>query len=69
VSTGKWSYDETSKQFSVTLNGETTDYTLLSQDGVATCILVKGGLSNANLRESWFATIDDSADDMPDHSE
>jgi hypothetical protein len=69
VSTGKWSYDETSKQFSVTLNGETTDYTLLSQDGVATCILVKGGLSNANLRESWFATIDDSADDMPDYSE
>ena len=70
VSTGKWSYDETSKQYSVTLNDEATDYTLLSQDGVATCILVKGGLSNADLRESWFATIDDdSADDMLDHSE
>ena len=67
LSTGKWSYDETSKHYSVTLDGETTSYTLLSQDGVATCILVKGDLSNANLRESWFATVDDEpSNDMPD---
>ena len=67
VSTGKWSYDEVSKQYSVTLDGETTKYALVSQDGVATCILVKGDLRNANLRESWFATIDDDpGDDFAD---
>jgi hypothetical protein len=66
LSTGKWSYDETSKHYSVTLDGETTSYTFLSQDGVATCILVKGDLSNANLRESWFATADDESGNADD---
>jgi hypothetical protein len=62
VSKGRWSYDETSKQYAVTVSGETTNYSLLSQDGIETCILVKGSFEAADLRESWFSA---SANDEP----
>ena len=55
VSTGRWSYDEASKQYAVTVSGQTTNYSLLSQDGIETCMLVKGVFEAANLRESWFS--------------
>ena len=62
VSTGRWSYDKMSKQYAVTVLGETTNYSLLSQDGIETCILVKGSFEAADLRESWFSA---SANDEP----
>ncbi len=63
ISKGRWTYDETSKQYAVTVSGETTNYSLLSQDGIETCILVKGAFEAANLRESWFSA--NSNDEEP----
>jgi hypothetical protein len=61
---GRWSYDATSKRYSVTLDGDTTTYTLLSRGDPTTCILVKGDLGTADLRASWFSFP--STDDTPD---
>jgi len=44
------------------LNAVTTSYSLLSKDGIATCILVKGEFGAANLLESWFAPTEDGSD-------
>jgi hypothetical protein len=65
--TGKWNYNEISKEYVITFNDQTTNYSLLLKDDVATCILVKGDLTAANLLESWFATIDGGpSDDSPE---
>ena len=61
--TGKWNYNEIAKEYAITFNDQTTNYSLLLKDVVATCILVKGNLTAANLLESWFATIDDGPSD------
>jgi hypothetical protein len=55
VSIGRWSYDEASKQYAITVRGQTTNYSLLSHDGIETCMLVKGLFEAANLRESWYS--------------
>jgi hypothetical protein len=52
---GTWSYDAGSKRYSVMLDGETINYTLLSRGEPTTCILVKGDLGAADLRASWFS--------------
>jgi hypothetical protein len=65
ASKGRWSYDETSEQYDVTVGGKTTNYSLLSQDGIETCILVKGVFEAANLRESWFSDNSNENDDEP----
>jgi len=39
------------------------NYFLLSQDSIEGCILVKGSLDDANLRESWFSSRED---ELPD---
>jgi hypothetical protein len=64
---GKWSYDETAKKYGITFNDETTSYSLLSKDHIATCILVKGDFGSGNLLESWFATFDNGSDDGPEY--
>jgi hypothetical protein len=53
---GKWEYDVQSKRYSITLNGETTTYTLLSPKRQPMCVLFKGDLGTADLRESWFSS-------------
>jgi hypothetical protein len=65
ITLGSWSYDETSKEYTIKLNDEQTSYYLLSKDSIATCILVKGKFGAANLNESWFSydTGDHEADD------
>lgn len=68
---GEWSYDEQSKRYAITMNDQTSKYSLLSQEGIETCILVNGNLETANLRESWFSTAEDPSDfdDRSDYSE
>jgi hypothetical protein len=50
---GTWSFDETTKLYTVTLNGESVVYSIAEPAG-GNCMLVNGDLSAANLRESWF---------------
>jgi hypothetical protein len=63
---GTWSFDETSNRYSVTLNGLTTDYLMLSPEDVSTCMLIKGDLEAADLRGSWFAKSDEPENDEPE---
>jgi hypothetical protein len=53
--TGSWSFDQASKRYSVKLNGAATDYILVSPENAEGCMLIKGSLDSANLRESWFS--------------
>jgi hypothetical protein len=56
---GNWTFDEVTKLYSVTLNGETETYSLLGPEGATgICMLVKGDLGAADLRGSWFSTSD-----------
>src|SRR5262249_36250296 len=52
---GEWRYEAASKRYSITLNGETTTYALLSRGEPMTCILFKGPLAAADLTSSWFS--------------
>ena len=45
------------------LNGVTTDYILISPENAEGCMLIKGSLDSANLRESWFSVEIDSTND------
>jgi hypothetical protein len=66
IRSGKWAYDELTRKYLVTLDGQTTRYSIWSLEGVATCILASGSFENANLRESWFSAIDDKLQDGGD---
>jgi len=64
---GAWSFDDRSKKYLLSLAGTTNAYTLLSPEQVNTCMLIKGNLESADLRESWFsAEQDDPGDDDRD---
>lgn len=62
---GTWSYDAGSKRYSVTLDEETTTYTLLSRGEPTTCMLLKGELGAADMHASWFSFP--SSDDVADY--
>jgi hypothetical protein len=48
---GEWSFDEALKRYAITLNGVTTVYSVVQPENSNTCLLVKGELNSANLRE------------------
>ncbi len=52
---GTWTYNEGSKRYAVTLNGQTTTYTLVARGEPRTCILFKGDLHATDLSASWFS--------------
>jgi len=52
---GGWTFDEATKLYAVTLNGEVTIYSIVKPEGVGACMLVKGDISAADLRSSWFS--------------
>jgi hypothetical protein len=56
---GSWNFDETSKLYTVTLNGEATAYSIVEPEGATLCMLIKGDPGAADLRASWFSSIVD----------
>lgn len=60
---GRWSYDPSSTQYSITIGGNTISYSLFSPEHLAICILSKGEIDAANLYESWFTYRDDDRGD------
>lgn len=60
---GTWAFDETTKQYAVSVNGQTTAYSLIDPDSINACMLVKGSLDTVDLRSSWFSRIPQDADD------
>ena len=57
LSKGEWRHDEATTQYAITINGETTSYSLFSTDDINTCMLFKGDIASADLRKSWFTTM------------
>jgi hypothetical protein len=60
---GAWKYDEDSKNYSITFNGETTAYSLVSPEHLGICMLVYGNFTAADLTASWFSTLDEDPGD------
>jgi hypothetical protein len=67
---GYWRLNEGSKRYTVTLKGENESYLLVTSEHAPVCILIKGDIGAADLRESWFSSpvVDDDPGDyeMPD---
>jgi hypothetical protein len=59
---GTWSFDPTSKQYSITIGGVTNVYSLVNPLSIETCMLIKGSIGAADMRDSWFATRDDPSE-------
>jgi hypothetical protein len=59
IGRGDWKYDAATKRLFVTVREIEVTYLLLSSDLLATCMLIKGDLSAADLMGSWFSTSDD----------
>jgi hypothetical protein len=68
---GTWAFDETTKRYTVSLNGQSSTYSLIDPDGISACMLVKGSLDAADLRGSWFARTpqDEDASNEPSEME
>jgi hypothetical protein len=62
---GTWSYDQLYNEYSVSLVGTTTTYTIVNPEVANTCLFIKGTLESANLRESWFSWIDQDEVEQP----
>jgi hypothetical protein len=52
---GRWSFDESSKRYSVTVDGVTTTYSIVSPSSAPICMLIAGDITAAALRVSWFS--------------
>jgi hypothetical protein len=67
---GYWRFNEGSKRYTVTFKDENTSYLLVTSDRAPVCMLIKGDIGAADLRESWFfstAVEDDPRDyEMPE---
>jgi hypothetical protein len=63
---GTWSFDDNSKKYTVSFGGIADIYTVVSPEQVSFCMLIKGNLESANLRESWFSAETDDPGDYYD---
>jgi hypothetical protein len=67
---GYWRLNEGSKRYTVTFKEENTSYLLVTSEHAPVCMLIKGDIGAADLRESWFSStaVDDDPGDyeMPD---
>lgn len=65
---GKWTFDEAAGLYTVTIDGQIANYSVVEAGGSGFCILVKGDLNAVDLRSSWFASpIDDEPGDDREH--
>jgi hypothetical protein len=54
-----WSFDEEKERYTVSFADSSADYALVKPDDSSVCILAPGDAGAVNLRESWFARIED----------
>jgi hypothetical protein len=66
---GKWAFDQAAKHYTVTLNGDSTVYSVVEPPGWGSCMLVKGDITAADLSATWFAIPSDSGSDDPPEAE
>ena len=64
---GTWGFEEATKLYTITLNGESENYSI-AEPGQGLCMLVKGDLASADLRTSWFSLpVDGEPGDDREH--
>lgn len=63
---GTWSFDESSNKYLVVLDGDTTEYQLVSPESGGMCMLVPGDLKSADLQQSWFSSPADDNHEPPE---
>ena len=56
---GTWSFDAETERYTVVLADSSADYVLVKPEDASVCILASGDVGAVNLRDSWFARIDD----------
>jgi hypothetical protein len=56
---GTWSFDEEKERYVVSLGAGSTEYELIKPEEASVCILTSSDVGAVDLRESWFARIDD----------
>jgi hypothetical protein len=56
VAMGRWSFDERSKRYSITVGEQVEAFSFLSLGDPPTCILFKGTMDSADLRTAWFSS-------------
>lgn len=59
---GQWSFNELTKRYSVSVDGTTTTYSIVSLSSVPSCMLIAGDISAADLHASWFSLPPDDYD-------
>jgi hypothetical protein len=59
---GTWSFDSTTRRYTISVDGQTNSYTLMNGDSNNVCILIAGSPTSANLERSWFAHVEESSD-------
>jgi hypothetical protein len=62
---GAWAYDQSTQRYFITLEQQQKSYTLVQPENSEVCILIYGELTAANMRESWFSTVDIQSDIEP----
>lgn len=63
---GTWSFNEEKKRYTIFLGEAASDYTLIKPNNSTLCILASGDIGSVNMRESWFALIEDFANYEPE---
>jgi hypothetical protein len=58
-----WSYDKSSKQYVITIDGQSVMYKFLSLDYPSICMLFKGDITAVDLNAAWLSTRDNDADE------
>jgi hypothetical protein len=52
---GTWSFDNSSKRYSINLGSSAISYVVQSFDDGRYCLLIRGDLDSASLKETWFS--------------
>jgi hypothetical protein len=55
---GTWSFDDEKERYTVVFGDSSLEYVLVKPEDASVCILAPGDVGAVNLRESWFARID-----------
>jgi hypothetical protein len=56
---GTWSFDQTTKQYSIVIDNAPIAYSMIAPERTGICMLINGESSAADLQASWFALSPD----------
>ena len=63
---GTWSFNEENKRYTLFFGEARSEYSLIKPNKSTLCILASGDVGSVNMRESWFALIEDDGSEDQD---